>query len=64
MVKQLNPKHDWIIEFRVDGRLVSRLAHRKGIIKVQCSEINTEEDGQILEGRLVFAKVVSAYASR
>jgi hypothetical protein len=61
MVKQLHPNHDWIIAFRADGRLISQLAHRRGVIKVKCSTMQTEERGRILEGRLVFAKIVSTF---
>lgn len=39
--------------------MILQLAHRKGVIEVQCSELHSEEDGKIVEGRLVFAKVVS-----
>jgi len=60
-VERLFPKHDWIIAFRVDGRLILQLAHRKGTIGVNCSELQSEEGGAIMEGRLIFAKVVSIY---
>ena len=62
-VERLYPEHDWIIAFRVDGRLILQLAHRKGTIGVQCSELHSEEEGKIVEGRLVFAKVVSVSPS-
>jgi len=34
------------------------LAHRKGIIAVKCSELISEEGGKLVQGRLVFAKLV------
>jgi hypothetical protein len=60
LVKKLNPRHDWIVAYRVDGRLIHQVAIRKGDFHEVCSEIHSEEeDGVIVQGRLTFAKVVS-----
>jgi hypothetical protein len=60
VMKRVNRKHDWIIAFRVDGRLIQQIAHQKGAIRIKCSTMHSEEEnGEISEGRLAFGKVVS-----
>ena len=60
IVQKLHPKRDWIVAYRVDGRLIHQVAIRKGTFHEVCSEMHSEdEDGVIVQGRLTFAKVVS-----
>lgn len=63
LVKQLNPRHDWIVAYRVDGRLIHQVALRKGAFHEVCSEMHSEDEGKIYQGKLTFAKVVSTDVS-
>ena len=54
-----NPMYDWRVIVSVDGRQINKAARSKTNPKdVKVSTMIFEEDGALVEGKLIFAKLV------
>jgi hypothetical protein len=56
-----HPRRDWQIHTSVDGRQIDRhVKNRKALRGKRIATMVSSQDGQLVEGELVFAKLVSA----
>lgn len=48
-----------MVEYQVDGRKVALVAYTRSFQDGECRYINSIQDGQTMQGKMVFAKLVS-----
>lgn len=49
-----------MVEYQVDGRKVALIVYTRSFQEGECRYINSIEDGQTMQGKMIFAKLVSS----